>query len=562
MEQARLLIAIVLSLAVFLVWNYFFVEPQMPPQKDDQQLRTNAQNSQEKPAVKPQKESIRSDSKGSNDIISNNIKSLPDTKGEPARTITIDNSKYTVKISEEGAGIVSFALKEYFENIKPDAKRKELLTQQQDLNSMALFFENQSLKNLDKPKFHAMTDSEKIKIKNQKFQLSFIKNTAEGIQIKKTFTFQPESYLIDLDVIIQNNSNNILSDQLGLRLSNSRDVSKNSSSYAFEGPSALVDEKLKQVKIKKDNPPDIIKGKIQWIALEDRYFMTSLIAKEPFKSSMRIKIDQGKLLNEYIGPKFEIGNGSSKHFKYAIFFGPKKQDLLEKLNYSLSQVIHFGFFDFLAKPFLWFLNFIFSIIPNYGVSIIILTILTKILLWPLGNKSYKSMNQMKRLQPLMQEIREKYKNDKTKMNQEMMGLYRTYKINPLGGCLPMILQIPVFFALYRMLYQAIELRHAPFIWWINDLSAPDRLFHFDFSIPMMQPPYGIPVLTIIMGASMLLQQKMSPPPGDPTQAKMMMIMPIVFTFIFINFSSGLVLYWLINNLLSIGQQYYIQKKYA
>jgi YidC/Oxa1 family membrane protein insertase len=562
MEQARLLIAIVLSLAVFLVWNYFFVEPQMPPQKDDQQLRTNAQNSQEKPAVKPQKESIRSDSKGSNDIISNNIKSLPDTKGEPARTITIDNSKYTVKISEEGAGIVSFALKEYFENIKPDAKRKELLTQQQDLNSMALFFENQSLKNLDKAKFHAMTDSEKIKIKNQKFQLSFIKNTAEGIQIKKTFTFQPESYLIDLDVIIQNNSNNILSDQLGLRLSNSRDVSKNSSSYAFEGPSALVDEKLKQVKIKKDNPPDIIKGKIQWIALEDRYFMTSLIAKEPFKSSMRIKIDQGKLLNEYIGPKFEIGNGSSKHFKYAIFFGPKKQDLLEKLNYSLSQVIHFGFFDFLAKPFLWFLNFIFSIIPNYGVSIIILTILTKILLWPLGNKSYKSMNQMKRLQPLMQEIREKYKNDKTKMNQEMMGLYRTYKINPLGGCLPMILQIPVFFALYRMLYQAIELRHAPFIWWINDLSAPDRLFHFDFSIPMMQPPYGIPVLTIIMGASMLLQQKMSPPPGDPTQAKMMMIMPIVFTFIFINFSSGLVLYWLINNLLSIGQQYYIQKKYA
>jgi YidC/Oxa1 family membrane protein insertase len=562
MEQARLLIAIVLSLAVFLVWNYFFVEPQMPPQKDDQQLRTNAQNSQEKPAVKPQKESIRSDSKGSNDIISNNIKSLPDTKGEPARTITIDNSKYTVKISEEDAGIVSFALKEYFENIKPDAKRKELLTQQQDLNSMALFFENQSLKNLDKAKFHAMTDSEKIKIKNQKFQLSFIKNTAEGIQIKKTFTFQPESYLIDLDVIIQNNSNNILSDQLGLRLSNSRDVSKNSSSYAFEGPSALVDEKLKQVKIKKDNPPDIIKGKIQWIALEDRYFMTSLIAKEPFKSSMRIKIDQGKLLNEYIGPKFEIGNGSSKHFKYAIFFGPKKQDLLEKLNYSLSQVIHFGFFDFLAKPFLWFLNFIFSIIPNYGVSIIILTILTKILLWPLGNKSYKSMNQMKRLQPLMQEIREKYKNDKTKMNQEMMGLYRTYKINPLGGCLPMILQIPVFFALYRMLYQAIELRHAPFIWWINDLSAPDRLFHFDFSIPMMQPPYGIPVLTIIMGASMLLQQKMSPPPGDPTQAKMMMIMPIVFTFIFINFSSGLVLYWLINNLLSIGQQYYIQKKYA
>jgi len=219
-------------------------------------------------------------------------------------------------------------------------------------------------------------------------------------------------------------------------------------------------------------------------------------------------------------------------------------------------------FDIIAKPLLWFMNFIYSRVPNYGIAIIVLTILTKILLWPLGSKSYKSMSEMKRLQPLMAEIREKHKDDKKMMNQEIMSLYRTYKINPMGGCLPMVLQIPVFFALYRMLYQAIELRHAPFFLWINDLSAPDRLFHFSFSIPFMQPPYGIPVLTVIMGATMLLQQKMSPPPGDPTQAKMMMLMPIVFTVIFINFSSGLVLYWLINNILSIAQQTYIQKKYA
>jgi len=162
----------------------------------------------------------------------------------------------------------------------------------------------------------------------------------------------------------------------------------------------------------------------------------------------------------------------------------------------------------------------------------------------------------------MQEIREKHKNDKTKMNQEMMALYRTYKINPMGGCLPMLIQLPVFFALYRMLYQAIELRHAPFIWWIDDLSAPDRLFQFGFAIPFMDPPYGIPVLTLVMGATMFLQQKMTPSPGDPTQAKMMMLMPIVFTFIFINFSSGLVLYWMVSNILSIAQQYYTQKKTA
>jgi YidC/Oxa1 family membrane protein insertase len=236
--------------------------------------------------------------------------------------------------------------------------------------------------------------------------------------------------------------------------------------------------------------------------------------------------------------------------------------ILGEAGHDLGKAVNFGMFDVIAKPCVWLMNKIYSVIPNYGVAIILLTVLIKILLWPLGSKSYKSMSEMKKLQPLMKEIREKHKNDKKKMNEEIMSLYRTYKINPLGGCLPMVVQIPVFFALYRMLYQAIELRHAPFLLWINDLSAPDRLFRFDFSVPFMEPPYGIPVLTIIMGATMLLQQKMSPPMGDPTQAKMMMLMPLVFTVIFINFSSGLVLYWLVNNVLSIAQQYYIQKKFA
>jgi len=160
----------------------------------------------------------------------------------------------------------------------------------------------------------------------------------------------------------------------------------------------------------------------------------------------------------------------------------------------------------------------------------------------------------------MAKIREKYADDKQRMNQEVMGLYKTYKVNPMSGCLPLVVQMPIFFALYRMLYSAVELRHAPFFGWITDLSAPDRLFHFGFTIPMMTPPAGIPVLTLLMGATMFLQQKMSPATGDPTQAKMMMMMPLVMTVIFVNFSSGLVLYWLVNNVLSISQQYYITKK--
>jgi YidC/Oxa1 family membrane protein insertase len=161
----------------------------------------------------------------------------------------------------------------------------------------------------------------------------------------------------------------------------------------------------------------------------------------------------------------------------------------------------------------------------------------------------------------MAKLKEKFKDDKQRFNQEMMALYKSRKVNPMGGCLPMVIQIPVFIALYRLLDYAIELRHAPFFLWIQDLSAPDRLFNFPIeSLPLMEPPYGIPVLTLLMGASMLIQQKMTPTPGDPTQAKIMMLMPIIFTFIFINFPSGLVLYWLTNNVLSIGQQMMVNKR--
>ena len=332
----------------------------------------------------------------------------------------------------------------------------------------------------------------------------------------------------------------------------------------FEGPSALINNSVEQVKTKKIKDQNVYPGKLKWLAIQDRYFISAIIPDQPNEASMRILLkDNNMLENQYLQAESVINPGSQLVFKYNLFFGPKSLSILKKIDYDLNKAVDFGWFDFLAKPLVWIMNFLYDhFIPNYGVAIIILTVITKIVLWPLGTKSYKSMAEMKKIQPLMADVREKYGNDKKKMNEAMMSLYKTYKVNPLGGCLPMVVQIPVFFALYRMLYEAIELRHAPFIGWINDLSAPDRLFSVDFSIPFMQPPYGIPVLTIIMGATMLVQQRMSPPPGDPVQAKMMMLMPVIFTVIFINFSSGLVLYWLVNNILSIAQQYYVSKQAA
>ncbi len=290
--------------------------------------------------------------------------------------------------------------------------------------------------------------------------------------------------------------------------------------------------------------------------------MCVIIPEESSGSTVRLNHDTEDNLVEvkYVQPGKQLSPGAKQQFGYSLYMGPKKISVLESIGSNLDKAINFGFFDVIAKPCLWLMNAIYRVIPNFGIAIILLTIMFKIIFWPLGTKSYKSMAEMKRLQPLMADIRLKYKDDKKKMNEEIMGLYKTYKVNPMSGCLPMVVQIPVFFAFYRMLYGSIELRHAPFLWWINDLSAPDRLFAFDFTVPLMTPPYGIPVLTIIMGATMFLQQKLSPPPGDPAQAKLMMMMPLIFTFIFINFPAGLVLYWLVNNVLSISQQYYITKK--
>jgi len=235
-------------------------------------------------------------------------------------------------------------------------------------------------------------------------------------------------------------------------------------------------------------------------------------------------------------------------FPFALYLGPKDMGDLEKGEGGLGRVLSFGFWDPIAKPMLFILKLFYKFIPNYGLAIIFLSVLIKVVFWPLTHKGQKSMKEMQKgmqkLQPKLAELKEKYKNNKDELNRRTMELYRTHKVNPLGGCLPLLIQFPVFIALYRVLLNSIELRHAPFVSsWINDLAAKD-------------PTYISP---LIMGASMFIQQKMTPTAGDPAQAKMMLAMPIVFTFLFLNFPSGLVIYWLVSNVLSISQQYYINK---
>jgi len=555
MEQGRVLIAIALSFAVFFVWNFFFVEKpevvqQQPPAVEETVAETQSESapaSSTMASAKSDDAFVAPEKDGSKDLAA-------------ARILTVKTPLYVVRISENGAVFKSFELENYREQADKNSARKNLLDPEYNGQNMKVSLAGGGPAGLDTAVFEADDSSDTILVTDMERTLSFTWQSESGVVVEKQFTFSPVSYLIGLELAFKNGSDGGFTDRAAVEIQHAVPKTRG---YAFEGPSALLNDKLEQVKIKKIEDNNRLTGSFKWMAIEDRYFMRSLIPVEPVDGVVALAVeDKEVVVCQLQRPERTFLPGETVTYGYKVFFGPKSMALLNSLGYDLGKAVQFGMFSFIAKPLLWFMNFIYSIIPNFGVAIIILTICTKIVLWPLGNKSYKSMSEMKKIQPLMAEVREKHKNDKKQMNQELMALYKTYKINPMGGCLPMVLQIPVFFALYRMLYSAIELRHTPFVLWITDLSAPDRLFEFGFSIPFMEPPYGIPVLTLVMGATMFLQQKMSPPPGDPTQAKMMMIMPIVFTFIFINFSSGLVLYWLVNNVLSISQQYYIQKKYA
>ena len=293
--------------------------------------------------------------------------------------------------------------------------------------------------------------------------------------------------------------------------------------------------------------------RIRWAGYADTYFLAAMIPPEGENHHLLLSAPNGVVETKLTVP------WNREPVTYTLYIGPKEFDALNAVHPSLDRAIDFGWFHFIARPLVSLLNFSHSLTGNYGIDIILLTLLVKLAFFPLSNKSFKSMTEMRKLQPQLERLREQYQDDRERLNKEMMELYRRYKINPLGGCLPMLVQLPVFVGLYQALSHAIELRQAPFFGWIQDLSQPDRLGALE--LPFVEPP-GIPVLTLLMGGTMLVQQAMTPATGDPTQQKMMMFMPLVFTVMFVNFPAGLVVYWLVNNVLSIVQQYLYTKRFA
>lgn len=529
-------LAIVLSLVVIFAWQVFFAKKPPPKQPESAQQETQVAG---KPAGKETAPVQIAPSQGRT-VLSQKVAGAE-------KDVVVETPLYKAIFTTKGGALKSYKLKEYRATLDSNTDLIELVQVMEGMQKpLSITFPESNVDILPESIFTADSSSIDLTQSQDNRRLTFTQTYPNEAKVEKVFTFYPGKYAFDLEVKIHNLSKGTLSQNAFLSWYQYVDPKAETDSYGHDGPISFIAKDVELYEVKKIESGKLLGPDVTWAGFESKYFIASMVPQNPTLTSLSLSVDARNMVSVSLkGPQNIIPPGQVGVFSYSLYLGPKEHDILKAQGVGLENSIDFGsWMKWLAMPLLISLKFLNDYVKNYGIAILILTLIIKIVFWPLGNKSYKSMKEMQKLQPKIAELREKYQNDKTKISQETMALYKTHKVNPLGGCLPMVIQIPVFFGLYKALMYSIELRHAPFYWWIQDLSAKD--------------PYYI--TPIIMGGTMLLQQQMTPAMGDPMQQKIMMLMPVFFTFLFLNFPSGLVLYWLFQNILSIGQQYYINKR--
>jgi YidC/Oxa1 family membrane protein insertase len=518
-NEKRLIVFIIISVAILFGSAYLFPAKKNQPVKEVPVTSSKTEAKKEAPSPLSAPEPIASG------MISDE------------KEIMVETDLYKAVLTNKGGGIKQWELKGYLESNRSAPVR--LLQDKIGLLPLSIDVKERSEPFLNG--IYSVEGGDLLLSGNKKEgTITFsLKDLQSGKAVQKKLTFHKDAYTVDLEVKTENISSYefLLGSNFGIHQWGDK------SFVGFIGPTSLVNNKVIKESPAKINQEVFYDGKIGWTALQDKYFLSALIPADETVQGIVKKVKEGEFTagNE-VTPK----NPTASIQKFTLFAGPKKLSILESLNVFLEETIDFGWFiagswaivRIIAKPLFLFLNFFYSFTHNYGIAIILLTVSIKVLFIPLTHKSYKSMKGMQKVQPLLAELQKKYKNDKVRLNREIMELYKTHKINPLGGCLPMVLQIPVFVALFNVFYTTIELRQAPFFLWITDLSDYDHKY----------------VLPVIMGITMFIQQKIQPTNMDPKQAKIMLILPVIFTFFFLNFSSGLVLYWILNNVLSVSQQ--------
>jgi len=553
MDNKNVFIAIALSMSVLLFWAAFFESPRPVNNNTIQKQKKTNEN-----VITPNiNESLKVDTISREDSIKN------------SERIKIENDSIIGSMSLEGGLIDDISFKKHKQNLKNNLN-VEFLNPAQTENGFYVETGWTSIGNKIKvPSKKSVWKVDENKFLDNSNPVVLKWNNGNGITFKKIIELD-NKYLFKITQEVQNNTNQAIDLYPYAQITRNKIPDDIQNFYiSHEGFIGVFDEELKE-----DDYDDIEENKIVresnegWLGITDKYWMTAVVPKkgENFKSTFLYK-DSFKA-NYILNNPTTINPSSNNSNEVRLFVAAKEVDTID--SYAANQnidkldlVIDWGWFYFFTKPLFFIIDYLFKYSGNFGIAIVIITIGIRLIFFPLANYSFRSMAKMKAVQPEMMRLKELHKEDKVKLQQEMMALYRKEKINPASGCLPVLIQIPFFFAIYKMLFISLEMRHQPFFGWIKDLSAkdPTSLFNLFGLIPWDPPGFLIiGIWPILMGASMWVQQKLNPAPADPIQAKIFAFFPIFLTIILASFPSGLVVYWTVNNILTIAQQWVIMKQ--
>jgi YidC/Oxa1 family membrane protein insertase len=566
-QQRNLVIAVGLSILILLAFQFFFAPPPKPPQP----AQTASQ-----PAPAATQGTATPAAPGTAEATAAAAASRTEVLTESPRA-KISSPRLNGSVDLRGARIDDLTLVKYRETTDPDSPEIVLLAP--DGTEHPYFVQlgwvaSEGKVKLPDPKTVWKSAGGEL-TPDHPLQLTW--DNGEGLIFTRTYALDRE-YMFEVTQSVTNHGTAAVTlFPYGL-VSRAGEVPVSSTYLLHEGPVGVFNGTLQDGISYKD----LVSGERDftstggWMGFTDKYWLVALIPdqKEPAKARLRHSLrDKADLYQvDYTGEAHDLAPGATIEDSSRVFAGAKEVALLDRYESQagvprFDRAIDFGWFYFLTKPIFLTLDFFYALIGNFGIGILLLTVIIKAIFFPLANKSYRAMSKMKLLQPEVAKLREKFGDDKQKLNAEMMALYKRVGANPMAGCLPIVIQIPVFFSLYKVLYVTIEMRHAPFYGWIHDLSAPDptsfvNLFGLlPFAVPHVSF-LEIGAWPLIMGVTMFLQQKLNPQPPDPIQAKMFMILPVVFTFMLSQFAAGLVIYWSWNNLLSIAQQWVIMRRAA
>ena len=576
-DNKNIILATLFSAIILLGWTWFYEKPKAEKKAEAQKILIAQQNSNK--AVESQPQPVQGET--ANNLqpnkteeailtVKNRGEILSETK---ENRIEISNENLHGSIYLEGARFDDLTLAKYFVTSKKEEEVKLFSPSQSKERYFADFGWISSDGSLELPKPNTIWKSDSKKLTSESPVTLSWKNS-QNIEFLIKISLDKD-YMFAVTQSVKNNSGKEISLASYGRINRVLNELQQSNYILHEGAIGVFAGVLQETTYK-----DLIEEKSQsfegkdggWLGITDKYWLSSIIPdkKIVYKSNFSNNLaNHNSIFNtEFVGQEYKVAQNEELNFNHHLFAGAKKVKLLDKYSEEFDiplfdRAVDFGWFYFLTKPFFFVLDFLYQFLGNFGLAILAMTVIIKLLLFPMANKSYLAIGKVKKLQPKIDAIKAKFKDDRVALNREMMELYKREKVNPASGCLPILIQIPIFFSLYKVLFVALDMRQAPFYGWIHDLSAPDPTTIFNlFGLLPFQPSaaFTIGIWPILMGVTMIVQQKLSPMSSDPTQAKILKFMPYVLTFVLASFPAGLVIYWTWSNTLSVLQQWVITKR--